>query len=173
MLSSHSPTYLLAPQTAVDAIVEAEGNLHLAAERLHVSRGTLSATIARDPSAQRSLQEQLRAMTLMYAFDSLTAAKALLDEQMSELEPADFVKFYGELTKLIGGMTDPHESTTNLNITEVMLSALPPGVREAVVTMIQARQKSVEALPPPASAPGDAVIAGAKGDEESDEGRAA
>src|SRR6266851_3599308 len=61
---------ILPAMIAVDALVAAEGNSRLAAERLGVTPQILVASIAQDPSAQESLNAQLRTFTTLHTFDT-------------------------------------------------------------------------------------------------------
>lgn len=129
-------TALIPAQDAVDALIAADGNLHLAAERLHVPHSTLVASIAADPSAQASLNAQLRALTTLHTFDTLRLAKVIVEQQMAEMDPADFARFYTQLVQQVSSLTDPHETTQNVNITEVVLKMLPPDAREALLKLV-------------------------------------
>lgn len=135
-----TPTELLPAQICVDALVAAEGNSKLAAERLHVPQHVLVASIAADPTAQSNLNAQLRALTTLTTFDTLRAAKAMVDAMIPEMDPADFAKFYVQLVQQVGTLTDTHESTTNVNITEVVLKMLPPNARDALMRIVAAGQ---------------------------------
>lgn len=126
---------LLPASTCVDALVAAEGNSALAAERLGVPTQVLIASIAQDPSAQASLNAQLRTLTTLMTFDTLRLSNAIVGEMMQGMEPADFAKFYTNLIQQTAALTDSHETTTNVNVTEIMLKMLPPEVRSAVLTL--------------------------------------
>lgn len=128
---------ILPAQTAVDALIAAEGNMHLAAERLQVPQHVLVASIAQDPTAQASLNSQLRALATLHTFDTLRAAKVLVESMMVDMEPADFAKFYNSLVQQVATLTDSHESTHNINVTEVMMKMLPPHVRDAFTRIIE------------------------------------
>jgi hypothetical protein len=73
-LAPSSPSSYLTAQDAISAIVAAEGNLDLAAERLFGfeegtnSRAQLIALLAEDPTAHANLQRTLRTLSLMEAF---------------------------------------------------------------------------------------------------------
>lgn len=137
MSQPHYPSQqtLLPASTCVDALVAAEGNSALAAERLGVPTQVLIASIAQDPSAQASLNAQLRTLTTLMTFDTLRLSNAIVGEMMQGMEPADFAKFYTNLIQQTAALTDSHETTTNVNVTEIMLKMLPPEVRSAVLTL--------------------------------------
>lgn len=130
------PAILLPAQEAVDALIAAEGNSHLAAERLGVTTQVLVASIAQDSTAQSSLNAQLRTLTTLQAFDTLRSAKAISDQMIADLDPADFVKFYAAMVKEVASLTDDHTSTQNINVTEVVLRMLPPEARSAMLALI-------------------------------------
>lgn len=134
-MQSSSQQTLLPADICVDALVQAEGNSHLAAEKLGVTTQILIASIAQDPSAQASLNAQLRTLTTLMTFDTLRLSKAVVGEMMSEMEPADFAKFFTSLIQQTAALTDSHESTTNVNVTEIMLKMVPPAVRQAILTL--------------------------------------
>lgn len=167
MSSQPPPDYIVPAQTAVTALIHASGNAHLAAERLGIPKHVLVASIAADPSAQRSLNEQLRTLALLTAFDTLQATQVCMDESISELEAPDRVKLFGDLVKLVTVMTESHETTANVNITETMLGALPPHVRLAVTRLMQ------EPAPPRLAAPLAAPTPAKTGDIDSSEEDAA
>lgn len=110
--------------------------MRLAAERLHVGQHTLVASIAADPTAQSSLNAQLRALTTLHTFDTLRLAKVLVQEMMANMEPDAFARFYTQLVAQTAALTDSHETTSNINITEVVLKMLPPNAREALLAIV-------------------------------------
>lgn len=142
-------TTLLPAQICVDALVAAEGNMNLAAERLGVKQHTLVASIAADPTAQSNLNAQLRALTTLHTFDSLRLAKVLIGDMMAEMEPDTFAKFYVQLVQQVGTLTDDKTSTQNINITEVVMKMLPPNARDALMRLVSAADPAQPALSSP------------------------
>lgn len=135
--SPYDQQTLLPADMCVDALVAAEGNSNLAAERLHITPQVLVASIAQDPSAQASLNSQLRTLTTLMTFDTMRLAQAVVGEMMSNMEPGEFAKFFTDLTRQVTALTDSHETTQNINVSEVALKMLPPHVRAAVLAFAQ------------------------------------
>lgn len=146
---------LLPADICIEALVVAGGNTHLAAERLfgHNPNATawLVASIAQDPLAQESLNAQLRTLTTLQAFDSLSAAKALLDVVLTDLDPADFTKFYTTLLTQITSLTAPPPSGRALDasqLAELLMSRMPPNVRRRFLELVESPAADPSAPPP-------------------------
>ena len=118
---------------AIDAIVNANGNMHLAAERLQLKHGDLLALIVADPNAIDILQLQLRAMSTLIAFSSLKLVADSFASSLERMKPEDNVKAFIGLLEAINKFTDNKQSTQNVNITEIMLKMIPSDVRKAVI----------------------------------------
>ena len=138
-----SQTSLLPADICIQELIRSGGNTHLAAERLFGSSPTavadLIASIAQDPLAQQNLNAQLRTLTTLRAFDALTKAHNLLDAHLVEMEPADFVKFYTQLTKQIAEMADSAPSPDPGDTLVKLLQVLSPEARRAFITLARPR----------------------------------
>lgn len=148
---------LLPADICIEALVTAGGNTRLAAERLfgqsaHAT-AYLVASIAQDPLAQENLNAQLRTLTTLQAFDSLNAAKALLDIVLTDLDPADFAKFYSALLTQVTALTAP-TSTRALDasqLAELLMSRMPPHFRTRFLELVEnpPAPDGPDAPPPP------------------------
>lgn len=140
---------LLPAEICIEAVIQAGGNTRLAAERLFGpaspnALANLTASIAQDPLAIGRLNEQLRTLTMLQAFDSLNATKVGLDNMIAELKPAEYVKFYLALTTVVTQLTAaPPPSIANGSasanpalIAEQLLNQLPPQARRAFMTLV-------------------------------------
>lgn len=150
---SHLPdSHLLPADVCIQELIRSGGNTHLAAERLFGSSPTatadLIASIAQDPLAQQNLNAQLRTLTTLRAFDALTKAHNLLDAQLLDMEPADFVKFYTSMIKQIAELADTATPADPGDTLVKLLQVLPPEARRAFITLARpASVPSADVLP--------------------------
>lgn len=133
---------------AIRAVVQAEGDQLLAAERLSCTVAELVAAIASDPAATGILNQQLRTLQTLQAFNTNRLASIMLNASLGDLEPKDLAKTVVQTADLVVRLTDSHTQTTNINIVEQTLRMLPPEIRDAVTQLIE--------LPATASAPATA-----------------
>lgn len=122
---------------AVDALIGANGDADLAAERLHVPKQVLIAAIAADPLAHDSLAKQLRTLALLGTYEMLDLSRVAYTASIPELEPKQLARTVIALAALVAQLTDTHTQTSNVNITEVVLRMLPPDAREALKLLAQ------------------------------------
>lgn len=133
--------YLRSADECIEQLIMAGGNTHLAAERLFPGDpnavASLVASIAQDPLAQDNLNAQLRTLTTLRAFDALTQAQVLLPAALTDLEGADFVKFYTALLKNVSELATPPTTPTNpADAINRLLQVLPPEGRRAFLTLV-------------------------------------
>lgn len=122
----------LSSQLAIDSLIRNNGDAHLAAELLHVTKQELIAAITQDQLANETLQRQLRTLTLLGAYELFDQTKLVYLATLVDMPPKELAK---TLTTLIGLLTALTTSTTtnaNINITEVVLRMLPPEARQAL-----------------------------------------
>jgi hypothetical protein len=144
-LAPSSPSSYLTAQDAISAIVAAEGNLDLAAERLFGfeegtnSRAQLIALLAEDPTAHANLQRTLRTLSLMEAFATFKEVALSVRGTLDTLEPHARSRLLKQLLDSIAILTDDHtqninsQSTRlNLSLTEAVYKSLPPDVQQAL-----------------------------------------
>ena len=109
----------------------------LAAERLGTTKSDLIASICSDPQGLTVLSQQLRTMTLVNTFEMLRETQLVYQASLPELDPADLAKTVVALATLVQSMTASTATTTNVNMTEVVLKMLPPEARRALMTLAQ------------------------------------
>lgn len=159
----HVPT-----ETIVAHLVMADGNLHLASERIygtpeHAPR--LLDTIAADPTIYETLVRQLKVKALITAYRDMNTLQSAITDAIATFEPADMVRAYKALVDLFtnaatltpsgqpaGGQYGSFSTTQtfNLNVMDKVIQALPPDVQTAVRTLMESPQAS----PPAAVLPG-------------------
>jgi len=140
---------ILPAETCIEAVIQAGGNTRLAAERLFPRQNNalanLTASIAQDPLATSRLNDQLRTLVTLQAFDTLNATKVGLDMMIAELKPTEYVKFYLALTTVVTSLTAPFANAANAAdvqaanpalIAEQLLKLLPPQARRAFMTLV-------------------------------------
>ena len=125
----------------VEALIKAGGNTALAAERMFGDDPnaipSLIASIAQDPLAQESLNAQLRTLTTLRAFDALTQAQVLLPSILTDLEAADFVRFYTQLIKNVSDLATASATPAQpSDAISKLLEALPPEGRRAFMALV-------------------------------------
>lgn len=132
---------LLPAEDCVEALVVAGGNVALAAERLFGNQPNatayLMASIAQDPMASENLNNQLRTLTTLKTFDVLNQITLMLPTVMTDMEPAEFGRLFGDVLKHLSTLTtqstrqnDPADALQRL------MNTLPPTARRALVTLI-------------------------------------
>lgn len=136
---------MLPVEQCIDALVGANGNSALAAERLGINSTELIASIAADPSGIDLLNARLRVLATVNTYDTWRQSKMLIDSAMVDMEAADLGKFYTNLLQQVTALTDTHTTTANVNIHEHVLQSLPPEARNALVDMVQRQRADVTA----------------------------
>lgn len=128
-------------KTAIAGIVRAEGNLNLAAERLGAKVPDVLGALTESPEGFRMLAEQLRVLQLLKTFHLLQTAEAYMVGIMGDMEAPDVVKAYNSVATLFGSLTSQASKepsiVNNIDVTSIMLNALPAPVREAFLTLVQ------------------------------------
>lgn len=140
------------PTECIQAIVAAEGDLHIAAERLfgredprqpNTKRALLIATIASDPPSVGILKENLRTLAMLQAFSSASAVGVAVNGTLENQSPHDLIKLYTSLMGILATFTDDHKSTIegnfqSLSLTaDVVLSKFPKDVQDAIKVLLQ------------------------------------
>ena len=117
---------------AIDTLIQANGDAHLAAERLHVSKQELIAAITQDTLANETLQRQLRTLTLLGAYELFDQTKLVYLANLVDMPPKELAKTLTTLIGLLTALTQQNTTTANINVTEVVLRMLPPEARQAL-----------------------------------------
>lgn len=126
----------LTSREAIAALVVADAHLELAADRLHITPEELIALIAADMSAPAILAAQMRTWATIKMTATLAKVQRSLDAKIELLDAYDLSKTYTTLVDKVLQATDNHETTSNVNIQEVILTMLPPAAREALKQII-------------------------------------
>lgn len=155
------PNTPLTGEAALKALVYAQGNPGLAAERLGMKDAdTLLATIVMDEDTHEQMRVVMRAFTLVRLLGVAENLETILFERVDELEAKDVARLFQGILSLADLMTRSAASTTNniVNIQETLLRVLPPEVR-AAFRVVQADSM-------------DSAILDAAGQRQQDEGAA-
>lgn len=123
------------------ALLEADGRVPLAAERLKLSVGEFLYNIASDPEAQTTIERALRIFTTIKLFESLGEANIVMKHNISNLEPMESSKTFTNICELIERATRTTGNETNINIFDTAMRMVPPEVRTALEVMAQQRAK--------------------------------
>lgn len=136
---------------AINAVVAAEGDLDLAAERLfgftdsggdgesYNNKTKLIALLAEDAAAQQDLQRILRTLSMLKAFSTFNVVAMTVDGTLENLSADSRSKLMVKLLDMLSVLTDDHTQTLNsnqtrlnLNMTEAVMKQLPPDIQQAV-----------------------------------------
>jgi hypothetical protein len=133
-------------QDALQAVIAAEGNMYLAAERLFgiedspaEQKARLVKLIAEDPTAQQELQRTLRTLSLVEAFSTFMDVSAVVKGTLDQLDAPGRAKLMKQLLDSMSILTDDHTQTVNsnqtrlnLSLTEAVYKQLPPDIQQAL-----------------------------------------
>lgn len=148
-------------QEAIDAVINAEGDLDLAAERLYGYhegqnlKTRLVALLSRDKTATSDLQRALRTLTMLQTFQSLKLTGVVVDASLEKLDAEARTRFYTALITALQSLTDDKTQTINANSTSTSLSMsmseqvfkdLPPAVQQAL-KVLQSKAASDASAP--------------------------
>lgn len=148
------PNKRLTSQDAINAVVAAEGDLDLAAERLfgytptsaasaasalvgddepatplsYTNKTKLVALLAEDPSTQQDLQRILRTLSMLKAFSTFNLVATTVDGTLDNMNANERAKFMKNLLDSLAVLTDDHTQTVNSNNTNLNV-----GLTEAVM----------------------------------------
>lgn len=126
---------------AIEAVVGAQGNLHLAAETLSKRLGyrlqpsELITAITSDPTSIHTLEAQVRTYALLNAFTTLALTQAAYIASLAELEPRFTAKTYVDLLRSLHELSGTQTPTNNIDITNIVLRMLPPEARQAIIDL--------------------------------------
>lgn len=124
----------LTGEAALKALVYAQGNPALAAERLGMKNAdALLAAIVMDQDTHEQMRLVMRAFTLVRLLGVAESLETIVFERVDELDAKDVAKLFHGILSLADLMTRSAASTTNniVNIQETLLRVLPPEVRAA------------------------------------------
>jgi hypothetical protein len=155
MQTLQSPTQLLIdPQSAPNAdpyiteLMVADGNIALAAERLHIKPAQLLYEIARDPSSQQLIDSYLRLYSSIKTFQMIGEAQLILMQTVSQLEPAQAARHFTSLLTAIEALTrrsqTTNQTTNNVNLFETALKRLPPEIADHLKLLATPQEQTHE-----------------------------
>lgn len=121
----------VAPEQALEAYINADGNIHLASERLHISPTQFTEILSQD---YVGIQRLLRTKTLLSMYTAFEHSQAELGKSIGMMEPQDVAKTFIGVATILEKLTANSQNVT-LNIHEYMMKMLPPDVREALTVL--------------------------------------
>lgn len=127
---------VLPPQAELEAVAVAvaqhDGNLHDAALSLKIDYSTLITILTENPSAPLLLSQTMRLFTTLRTYEMLETTRRNLKDKIDDMAPKDLSTLFSSLMTTVATLTDKHEATQNINVTEVVLRMLPPQARVAL-----------------------------------------
>lgn len=122
---------------AINALMFAQGNAHLAAERLNIEPHHLPGIISADPVAPSILNSQLRTLTILLTFETFRLTHQSVLATLQTFEPKELVSILTKLGDQLERLSAPtRASVPNVNITEYILRSLPADQREALLALM-------------------------------------
>jgi hypothetical protein len=115
-------------------LIACDGKIKLAAENLSITPAQLIMEIARDPEAQKQMDQYLRLYATFKAFQMLGESQMQLHSTIHELEGNQAAKHFTTLLTVIENFTKrtPASSNNTVNLFESALKHLPPEVSDAL-----------------------------------------
>ena len=132
----HQPSRSISDRELLDYVVEAHGNLNLAAERAGVDKNRVIDGVANNlPQLKRRTQATILVELLSLA----DAMRSDFIDAMGKLEPENQVKVYLDVMKLTVAVSDDKTTTQNINLNEFAFGQLDRDLQQA---FIQAAQRA-------------------------------
>mgnify|MGYP007051597135 CR=1 FL=1 len=125
----------LSSMQVVQAIVQAEGNLRLAAERLRTQPQQLIQVLINESASAEILSQQLRVLTLLRMFDALEKLHVTFVAALPEMEPHVVARTYVQLGQQLATLTEPR--ATAADPMDLLMQLLPPNVKQALNDVLQ------------------------------------
>lgn len=160
-IDAHLPDTPVSSLAAMQAIVKADGNLDLAAIRLHTKKANILAAIVTDPANHDTLARYFRAHQVLRMFTMIEEVSATLMPQLDALKPADLARTLTGLLDTFAKFTE-HSAQPQAqgNPIENTLKLFPPHVQQAIRALAannDATATSPTVAHPTTSTPTDAV----------------
>jgi hypothetical protein len=114
------------------AVAQHDGNLYDAALSLHIDHTTLLRILTENPSSPALLAQTMRLFTTLRTYEMLETTRRHLSDKIDDMAPKDLSTLFSSLMTTVATLTDKHEATQNINVTEVVLRMLPPQARVAL-----------------------------------------
>lgn len=96
-----TPENIYKDKTALDVLMDAGGNVHLAAERLHTTVEQFLSSIALDAPQHASVNQQLRELVLLQSFVTFQKVRIAFEAILPDLPPAEISKALNNITTLV------------------------------------------------------------------------
>lgn len=125
----------LSGDEALNQLVESNGNIALAAERLHIKPAELIKAIATSMPASE-VMNMFRTLLAVNLYQSVLLTGAVYETQLASLDPYDVAKTYTTLLNLLASITQNQVAPVNINLQETVLKLLPPEIRNTVVELV-------------------------------------
>lgn len=145
-MQAASPTTTVNP--LAEALVAADGNPNLAAERMGYGRDVSRyiTELASDPTAYTMLQPMLRTLMMIKLTDLINQVALTVVSGLADLEPYEASKTLTTLLAQLGEVTSAKQQApqTNINIAEAIFDIMPTNVKQALVKLMPAPQSTGE-----------------------------
>lgn len=141
--SQPSPTTLPSDRDVLDALIRADGNVTLTAERLHVLPLDIYESLS-DPTTLAKFKTILQVKSMMQAWEVIHQTGDALLEVIANagMDGYDLSKTYtavlGRINEITAPSTTPATVINNTNQQNNMFQDLPPSVAEALSRLINA-----------------------------------
>jgi hypothetical protein len=118
------------------AIIQSDGEMKLAAERLKIPVDQLKAIIAVDPNAPILMATHLKALEMLGTFQMVNKLGVVVESKMNDLTPYEAVKAHQGFIKLFSDLAGEQGEHMTGNLPDAVLKLLPPQVREKVLSLM-------------------------------------
>jgi len=118
------------------AIIQADGEAKLAAERLKIPVEQLKAIIAVDPNAPVLMATHLKALEMLDTFQLIRKLGMVVESKLPDLTAYESVKAHQGFIKLFSDLAGEQGEHMTGNLPDAVLKLLPPQVREAVLSLM-------------------------------------
>lgn len=124
------PEMLPTEQEAALALVTANGNTNLAAERLHIEPSQLILLLSSSDLSRLNLQ--IKASLAIRTFTLVNKLQDALEASIQDMEPKDMARAFTSLLNAIPALLPSNQPAAKPITPEDILNALPQHIREAV-----------------------------------------
>lgn len=129
----------------VEAVVSADGNIHLAAERLNITT-TFIYDILANEDALDALKKQLQVRALFTMYNVTKNTAFILNSVLEQMEPFEMARTYLQAQQMLNDELRKAPAgpiTNNTNNVQLAISTLPPDVQEALRALQQPTEITV------------------------------
>lgn len=132
--ATNTAGFSVTEQDAALALVLADGNINLTAERLHITPSTLISLLSETDLAR--LNMQIKAVVAIRSFSLLNRLQIALETALHDLEPKELAKAYTALLNTLPNLLPSNQQQVRQPSIKDILSTLPPEVQEAMVNLM-------------------------------------